>query len=219
MRQLPHLTLNNGAGFFLNGASAFVKLKHFHGVEDRCQGVTKFVTQHCQELVLAAIRLLECLQEGVQFFMVTLCREVGYQEADRRSGVWRKGVEGEKHGDQRAVGMLHKTLALTETGAALLQQTFVQDLGVVWDKVAKGDAHQSLQWSAYQLAKAAVAVGDGTGVAERDRALLHFLHQQAVGTVCGLKCVDPCPVRLLHHKRVHGTALNRADRLLGLFEA
>ena len=41
--------------------------------------------------------------------------------------------------------------------------------------------------------KSAGMISDCAVFAERESALLYFLHQQSVGPICGLKCVDLRP--------------------------
>ena len=64
VRQLPHLTLDDGQGLLLNGVLAFLELKQLHGVEDRGKRIAKFMAEHRQKLIFAAVQfgqLLLCL--------------------------------------------------------------------------------------------------------------------------------------------------------------
>ena len=63
MRQLPHLTLNDGSGFLLNGVLAFLELKQLHGVEDGGKRVAKFMAEHSQKFIFAAVGFLERMVE------------------------------------------------------------------------------------------------------------------------------------------------------------
>src|ERR1700737_2552408 len=55
MDQLAKLTLNNRARLFLKPALLPLKPKQLHSVQDGSKGVAEFVTEHRQELVLAAV--------------------------------------------------------------------------------------------------------------------------------------------------------------------
>ena len=56
-RQVPHLPLNDGPGFLLQRVRAVLQAQDVQGVHDRRQRVAEFVREHCQELVLAAVRV------------------------------------------------------------------------------------------------------------------------------------------------------------------
>ena len=91
MFQLPQLTFDDAAGLLLDrGSRSLLETEQLHGVGDGGERVAQFVAEHRQELVLAVIGLLECLQDYIQFFMVALRREVGDEESDRSSAVRRK---------------------------------------------------------------------------------------------------------------------------------
>ena len=59
MRQLPHLTLNNGLRFSLNGSSRLSGLKQLHGIEDWGQRVAKFMAEHRQKFIFAVVQVGE----------------------------------------------------------------------------------------------------------------------------------------------------------------
>ena len=61
VRQLPHLTLNDGQGLLLNGVLAFLELKQLHGVEDGGKRVAKFMAKHGQKLVFTAVHFGQLL--------------------------------------------------------------------------------------------------------------------------------------------------------------
>jgi len=73
-RQLPHLTLNDGQGLFLNGVPAFLELKQLHGIEDGGKRIAKFMAEHSQELVFTAIQLGQFLLRLFAFGNVNDCR-------------------------------------------------------------------------------------------------------------------------------------------------
>ena len=53
MRQLPHLTLDDGSGLLSERILISLMSQQMHGVQDRRKGVAEFMRQHRQELVLA----------------------------------------------------------------------------------------------------------------------------------------------------------------------
>jgi hypothetical protein len=54
---LSYLTLNDAAGAILKWVSVGLGPQEMHGVDDGRERVTKFVTEHRQEFVLATVQI------------------------------------------------------------------------------------------------------------------------------------------------------------------
>ncbi len=58
--QLPHLTFNDRTGLLLEFVFVLLETQELHGIGDGRKRIAEFVTQHCQELVLAAMQIRQC---------------------------------------------------------------------------------------------------------------------------------------------------------------
>ena len=75
MRQLSHLTLNDGPRLLLDRVLAsLLQTKEMHGIHDGSQRVAEFVRQHRQELVLAAVEVRHRFRLHLRPFQLAVCR-------------------------------------------------------------------------------------------------------------------------------------------------
>ena len=144
--------------------------------------------------------------------------QIGGDDAEDRLPV-HQGADRQVERDVASIGTLdgHLALALAfpPPAAELVEASEVlRD-----DVVAQGSPHHLLQRTCQHLGEATIAIEDRAVAGDRRGALVHLLHQHAVGVVRALERVDPRTVRPLDDQRVHLAGGERTQRLLGLLEA
>ena len=97
----------------------------------------------------------------------------------------------------------------------LIPQLLVRDMLVRIQPVFEGEANNILARHTQQLGQARIAVDDLPFRIEHRGRLRHSLHEQTVGKVCTLQCVNAMTVHFLDHEGIYGPMSNGVHGLLG----